>query len=109
MNARILVSLCTIALSSLALGSCGATVTDFVDGSPVGIWQLTVPGDEEATVQLAAGGTLDLVEAEFGIERCIASSGTWSAEGGVLFITITTRNGKHSQGHGPTVRDESGP
>lgn len=98
MPVRSFVSCILVTLLSLGLSACGATVADIEDGSPVGIWQLTIPGEYETTVNIATDGTFDVVDAEIGLQLCSTESGTWQAEGGVLSVTVTGRNGDSVQG-----------
>jgi hypothetical protein len=56
--------------------------------SPVGIWQRTVTGVEQETVQFLSGGGCNLVHANYQLESCVQSSGTWSLVGDSLRLDL---------------------
>ena len=91
MKARTLFSSCVATLLTIGLTACGVTEAEI--NALVGIWQITVPGDYEATVRFRADGAFVAVDADFGFEDCSTESGTWRTEAGVLSIAVTVSDG----------------
>lgn len=59
----------------------------------IGVWQYTISGDVESTIEFRSGGTWTVVDADFAGERCVSESGTWSAADGVLSVVVEDRDG----------------
>jgi len=80
------------ALLVAGLGVVGCSDDDDGGGSQtsslVGIWQHTVTGDWQGTMQLAANGDLDAVVADYEVEECDEFGGGWSADADSLTTTI---------------------
>ena len=91
MKLRTLASNYAAALLTVSLAACGVTEAD--NDPLVGNWQITVPGDYEATVQFTAARTFAVADADFRFEDCSTESGTWRTEAGVLSLEFTLSNG----------------
>jgi len=78
---------------ALFLSACGLTGPDD-DGSLVGVWRITVPGDFEAHLEFFSDGGWEVVDGDFVQEVCTVEFGTWSVDGDVLHATVTERDGQ---------------
>ncbi len=81
----------------LVLTACpfGPTDDAFDPTSPeaiAGVWQYLVPNEFETTLEFRLDGSFTVVEANLVERRCETVRGTWSAEAGVLSVTVTSRD-----------------
>lgn len=82
-----------VVLTCALMGGCGPTDPDVDQVTLEGVWRSSVDGERENTVEIRADGTFDEVEALFPDQRCSTVSGTWSSDGAILSVTISSRNG----------------
>lgn len=79
---------------AVSLAACPFGPSD--SGSPdalIGVWQYTIAGDVESTIEFRADGTWMVVDADLAWERCGSESGTWSASDAVLSVVVERRDG----------------
>jgi len=56
--------------------------------SPVGLWQRTVSGVEQETLEIVAGGGLHRVHASYALQACSSADGSWSLVGDSLRLVL---------------------
>ncbi len=93
MNAHSIRTLPAAALA-IVLVACGSTEPEVTASAPLDrVWRATEAGVSETVLELNAGGTARLVEADLAGRGCTASSGSWTSDGTSLVLRLTPRGG----------------
>ena len=78
---------------TVVLGACGVTEVAVAPLDPAGVWQSTVDGVSETTLDFSADGSFERFSVAFSSETCTRESGTWRVDGARLSIGLDMRDG----------------
>ena len=87
-----------VALTGAAACPFGIGDDDPANDSPealIGVWQYTIPGEVESTLEFKTDGTWFVVDADLGGQTCRTAGGSWAVnEPGTLTAQNRTENGR---------------